>query len=145
MTPLQLAKEHCANYQSDGTCLGVGIRDDGSLFRFQPEGKPCVLAPPLKRCAYFETTVLLRKPADEPCPPKARALNDQFAEAVRLYAKSTDAHVPQTVKGQRMCRICRKRIVEPPKQLCYVCAEERENASRKQATKKYRTKDSPVS
>lgn len=140
MTPLQLAKEHCANYHND-CCLGVGIHDDGSLFRFQPEGKPCVLSPPLKRCAYFESSVLIRRPAEEPCTAAARVMNDQYAEAVRLYAKATDATVPTTTKGQRVCRICRKRVVEPPKQLCYVCSEKQLEQSKKQATAKYRGKD----
>lgn len=140
MTPLQLAKEHCANYQSDGSCLGIGIHNDGSLFRFKPEGQPCVLSPPLKRCAYFENVVLMRSPADEPCPAPARVLNDQFAEGLRLYAAATNEHLPVTQKGQRLCRLCRQRTVEPPKQLCYVCAEERKAKSQEQATAKYRSK-----
>src|ERR1039457_1694423 len=31
MNPRQLAESHCANYQADGSCLGVHYSDDGSI------------------------------------------------------------------------------------------------------------------
>lgn len=50
-TPLQMAKAECANYESDGSCHGVGMR--------YPK---CMLADG-KRCQYFEECVL---PLPEP-------------------------------------------------------------------------------
>jgi len=58
MTPLQFAKDECANFdEPTGGCKGIGIHDDGSLFCF--DSKPsCVLLDRKARCAYFEKCVL---------------------------------------------------------------------------------------
>jgi hypothetical protein len=60
MTPLQVAKAECANCDSAGNCAGIGIADNGSLYRFRQPGK-CWLAPDgngqIKRCQYFEESV----------------------------------------------------------------------------------------
>jgi hypothetical protein len=36
MTPLQLAHDHCANWNSDGSCLGAIIDDDLQIRRCRP-------------------------------------------------------------------------------------------------------------
>jgi len=54
-TPLQLAKAHCANWDN-GDCKGIGIADDGSLFRFQSP-RTCILGERGERCEYFEECV----------------------------------------------------------------------------------------
>lgn len=57
MTPLQIAKDHCANWRNDGKgCLGAIIDDDLQIRRCRPKPK-CVLGTPGERCAYFEECV----------------------------------------------------------------------------------------
>ena len=36
MTPLQFAREECANHQPDGSCLGAWINEDLSITRGEP-------------------------------------------------------------------------------------------------------------
>jgi hypothetical protein len=54
MTPLQLAKAECANYQLDSVCLGAHIADGGAT-RCQPQPR-CALSAG-ERCPYFEQYV----------------------------------------------------------------------------------------
>jgi hypothetical protein len=58
MTPLQAAKAHCANYQPDGSCLGIYYNDDLSVdwSRYRPLPK-CAIAS-CQACPYFEQIVL---------------------------------------------------------------------------------------
>lgn len=60
MTALQLAKQECANYESDGTCNGLDIRPDGTLFAMDCIGEKCLIARG-ERCRYFEDAVLYMK------------------------------------------------------------------------------------
>ena len=57
MIKLQFAKAECSNYdQQNGSCKGIGIKDDGTLFMFGR--KPaCVLGNRIP-CCYFEECVL---------------------------------------------------------------------------------------
>lgn len=133
MTPLQFAKEQCANYQNDGTCAGIGIKDDGTIF-MQGRKPSCVLG--LKqRCRYFEELVL---PMDiEPCNATNVARAKEKQEAVRLYS----ADAPRIARASgRLCPQCRKREVEPPKRLCYSCAE----LNQKTSNRNRKPKDSPT-
>lgn len=63
MTPLQTAKCHCANYQSDGSCLGVYYNKDGSIRCVRSLAK-CLLADPIQRCPYFEEYIMPMKLED---------------------------------------------------------------------------------
>jgi hypothetical protein len=54
MNPRQLATAHCANIRNGPPCQGIGIRDDGSLFRLW-KAKPCDVN--RVRCSYFEECV----------------------------------------------------------------------------------------
>src|ERR1700736_2604402 len=58
MTPLQAAKAHCANYQPDGSCLGIYYNDDLSIDwqRYAPRPR-CLLAD-CGQCSYFEEIIL---------------------------------------------------------------------------------------
>ncbi len=125
MTPLQAAKAHCANYQPDGTCLGVDIKDDGSLTRFQPAGRKCLLATAGQRCPYFEQCVMPMEIREWKSPLEQK----DFAQAVYTYRIAAD--VSRQEKGKRICPTCNCRPLEPRKKYCYVCAE----ASRREATR----------
>jgi hypothetical protein len=65
MTPLQAAKEHCANYQPNGSCLGIYYSNDLSVdqSRYRPCTK-CLLAEG-QRCPYFEEIVVPMKMSHE--------------------------------------------------------------------------------
>jgi hypothetical protein len=52
-----IARQHCANFANDGSCIGVERRTDGTQVSFQPEGARCLLLEG-KRCGYFEAYVM---------------------------------------------------------------------------------------
>ena len=66
MTPLQAAKAHCANYQPDGSCLGIVF----GVYRFRKEGLPCLLCSG-ERCSYFEEIIV---PMRLELPAQAKSL-----------------------------------------------------------------------
>ena len=131
-TPLQFAKEQCANYADDGSCKGIGIRDDGSPFIFGK--KPaCVLANRTP-CRYFEECVLPM--GIELCNARNVQREKERQEAKDLYAR----FAPQFSKQKRKtCKACNKREVEPRHQLCPICAKERKNQRARAAMAKRRS------
>src|SRR5262249_30697463 len=117
MTPLQAAKAHCANYQHDGSCLGVAFRDDLSMYRFRKEGLPCLLGT-CEACPYFEEIVLPQVPPS----------------VAEQYRKSLPAGAATSVRPQRvikLCPDCRKRELEPRKRYCSKCASIRKRESKR--------------
>jgi hypothetical protein len=124
VTPLQLAKAECANCDSVGNCAGIGIRDDGSLYRFRREGEKCCLAPgpdgAIARCPYFEECVapLAKARARNAATQEQKHAAASLAQGVRVYEKAV-MPVP-TVKYAK-CKRC-PRTVHPPKRLCERCA-----------------------
>jgi len=54
-TPIQLAREECSNLEQGGQCAGIGLRDDGSPYRFR-SGRCLLLS--RRRCGYLATCVL---------------------------------------------------------------------------------------
>lgn len=127
MTPLQIAIEHCANYRG-GRCTGMGINDDGSLFRFRSEGK-CEIGIPGVRCSYFEECVAPFRPDDL----KVRA---EHEAAVREYRRA--ANVPKPNQNVRVCPVCNKRELEYRKKRCYACQEEFEKQANRIKNQKRR-------
>jgi len=115
MTPLQFAKEQCANFD-EGACKGIGIRDNGSLFSFGRKPK-CVLGQSGVRCPYFEECVAPMGCED----PRQR---EERNEALRVYRLGSNAPKFKHQTG-RICRVCKTRELEPRRQLCYICAEQR--------------------
>ena len=100
MTPLQAAKEHYANYQADGTCLGIAFRDDLSMYRFRKEGLRCLLCDG-DRCSYFEEIIVPMRMSRETAEAKARA--DKKDAAVKTYLNS---HNPRKLdEGRVICRL----------------------------------------
>ena len=79
MTPLQAARAHCANYQPDGSCLGIGFGGNSSMYHFRKEGLPCLLCSG-ERCSYFEEIIV---PMRLELPAHAKSL----ASAVNAYQR----------------------------------------------------------
>lgn len=123
MTPLQFAKEQCANYRPEG-CAGIGIRDNGELYSFGAKPR-CVLGTPGVRCSYFEECVMPMGSED----PRVRAERN---EAIRLYRVSSNAPKAPQELG-RICPVCQRRELEPRRRLCYVCAAESRRKSQRAA------------
>jgi hypothetical protein len=129
MTPLQAAKRHCANYQPDGSCLGVYYNDDVSVdwSRYLPLPK-CVIGS-CEACPYFEEIVLPQVPAS----------------VAEEYSKSLPAAAATTVRPQRqakrMCAECRKREVAPRKKYCPACARGKQREAARRAMRAKRSLD----
>jgi hypothetical protein len=131
MTALQVAKQECANCDSAGNCAGVGIRDDGSLYRFRREREKCWLAPgpdgAIARCPYFEECVApaanerLRNAATAEQRIRAKS----FADGVREYEMAV---LPAPVSAKFRCASagCRRTVLRPTR----FCPKHGENRSR---------------
>lgn len=129
MTPLQFATAECANHASDGSCKGIGIRNDGSLYSFGK--KPaCLLTQHKGRCRYFEECVLPM--GYDTTTAKAIALANEHREAVRLYA----VNAPRLARESgRICPDCLQRELEPGHRFCYACAAKRRKDTLTRANK----------
>jgi len=113
MTPRQAARAHCANYLSDGSCLGIDHRDDGSIYRFRKEGLACVfLEAGCEGCLYFEQTVLPQFPA---------SVAEEYHKSLPADAKASLGLQHAT----KLCLNCRKREVRPRQKYCALCAKMR--------------------
>ena len=141
MTPLQFAKEECSNYEATGACAGIGIRNDGSLYSFGRKAR-CVLSEK-RRCGFFEECVLPAMQDTSTLVGQQRA--KEHAEAVKIYAWYGNQQLPESLKSSsgRVCPSCRKRELEPGKQLCYVCREERDKQSNRDRARRHRQKGGP--
>ena len=129
MTGLQIACAHCANWKSDGSCLGAVIDDDLQIRRCTPRPK-CLLGTPGVRCLYFEECVA----------PMARSIADEnyrrsFEAAIREYRLA--AKLP--CAEERPCPICGKPM-EPRKQFCFACAAQRRRGSTRLSMERSRRK-----
>jgi hypothetical protein len=111
MTPLQAARAHCANYQQDGSCLGIGFHDDLSMYRFRKEGLPCLLCSG-ERCSYFEELIVPMRPE---LPAQAKSL----ASAVNAYQLK---HRLQSLV--RFCPGCGETPLLARQRLCENCRAE---------------------
>ena len=109
MTPLRAARAHCANYQPDGSCLGIALGGDLSMYRFRKEGLPCLLCSG-ERCSYFEEIIV---PMRLELPAQAKSL----ASAVNAYQRKhqlqslvrfcPECHETPLLARQRLCANCR--------------------------------------
>jgi hypothetical protein len=133
MTPLQVAKAECANCDSAGNCAGIGIADNGSLYRFRQPGK-CWLAPDkngqIKRCQYFEECVapLAKKRAQAASTQEQQRAAASLAEGMRAYEMAV---IPVLTVKYAKCKRC-QRQVHPPKRLCEQCAKNSTLKSKRQ-------------
>jgi hypothetical protein len=120
MTPLQAAKAHCANYQPDGSCLGIYYNDDLSIDWKRHNPLPRCLLAKGKRCAYFEEVILPMRLAR---PHEAEAL----AKAVNGYRRV------HKLQGQRFCQQCGEAPLLAKQRVCTSCRAKR----RREAYRKY--------
>lgn len=138
MTPLQLAKAECVNYDGGGNCQGIGIKDDLSLYRFRQPGR-CYLAPDGKgkiaACRYFEKCVLPMLPKLEPhIHGRSPQQIAELQEARHAYEMAV-MPIP-TIKYAR-CKHCHRKVY-PPKRLCVHCAKNSALKSKRQYWSKTR-------
>jgi hypothetical protein len=118
VTPLQAAKAHCANYQPDGSCLGIYHRDDLSIDWQRCKPLPKCPIGDCQACPYFEEIVL----------PQVSA------SVAAKYHKSLPAGVNTGVRPQhaiKQCLDCRRREVRPRQKYCLTCARIRKRASKR--------------
>jgi hypothetical protein len=134
MTALQVAKQECANCDSAGNCAGIGIRDDGSLYRFRREREKCWLAPgpdgAIARCPYFEQCVapLAKAREREAKTQEQKRAAERLVKGVHAYEMAVMS-VP-TAKYAK-CKGCNRRVY-PPKRLCGKCARSNTLRSKRQ-------------
>ena len=140
MTPLQVAKQECANYEGAGTCVGVGIRDDGSLYRFRREGGKCWLAPgpdgAIARCPYFEECIapLAKARARNAATEEQKRAAARLVEGVQAYEAAV---LPVPTAKYAKCKGCQRDVIAP-KRLCEQCAKKRTLQSKRQYWSKTR-------
>ncbi len=132
MTPLQLAKAHCANCQTDGKCVGMDFDNQGTHKAFRSKGD-CWLADPIKRCLYFEECVIPMSSSDWPGLKTAKEHAD-FDEGVKEYRRSV--MIPDN--RERICPKCQIRALEPFKRMCYICREDAEKEARRERNARFR-------
>jgi hypothetical protein len=134
MTPLQAAKEHCANWNC-GACLGMYYKDDLSVdwSKHSPRSR-CVLADG-KRCPYFEEIIIPMKISRDTAQAKTRA--DKKATAVEAYRRVHQLTAFKT-KAKRMCFECRRVEVEGKERFCPKCAKRRNQASYRRSKRRSR-------
>jgi hypothetical protein len=124
MTPLQVAKEECANCDTAGNCAGIAIADDLSCYIFRAPGK-CWLAPDdqgkIKRCPYFEQCVapLAKNRAQVASSQEQQRKAASLTKGVQAYERAV---LPVPVLKHAKCKTC-QRQVHPPKRLCGQCAK----------------------
>jgi len=138
MTPLQTAKAHCANYQPDGSCLGIYYKNDLSVdhSKHRPCAK-CLLADG-KRCEYFEEIIVPMRMSRETAEAKVQA--DKKDAAVNQYL-----HMHNLIRSKngakKMCLACRRVEVEGKQKYCYKCAGKRNRTSYRQSKRRFRSCD----
>ena len=127
MTGLQIAYAHCANWKSDGSCLGAVIDDDLQIRRCCPRPK-CLLGTPGVRCRYFEECVAPMAASIENLIDRA-----EFEAAVREYRLAAKLQCAD----ERPCPVC-GRAMEPGRRFCEVCAAARRRESTRRAVLRHR-------
>lgn len=130
MTPLQLVRAECANYEHNGGCLGAMLGDDGRVIYCTARPR-CLLAEQ-QRCAYFEANIApMQHIATEP----QRAAEVQVA--VREYRKQTQQEEEVPPVGFNCGRPGVRR-----KEYCPACYGRRWEATARRACRNGRANDS---
>lgn len=119
MSPLQIAKAHCANYQPDGSCLGMYYRDDLSIDKQRSKPLPECLLTVCQACPYFEEIVL---------PQVSASVAEQYRKS--LPAGAVTSARPQ--RAIKVCLDCRRCEVESRQKYCAKCARIRNRKSKRQ-------------
>ena len=138
MRPITMARQECANFEADGTCLGIDIKGDGKLVRFRPEEERCDVAS--HRCVYFEEAV--QPMADTSSDP---ATARQYAEARIIYLKTAAKaeglgkmkNIDGLAFGQnKMCIECGNAVAKPRSKRCVACSATRLKQQQKEARRR---------
>ena len=132
MTPLQTAQAHCANFQSDGSCLGVYYNDDLTVPFVRPLPK-CLLANPIQRCAYFEECVAPMK-LEHANRATQEKLRSDFADALHQYRLAIE---PPSVVA-RLCRDCQRNTGSRARQFCESCRLKRRKRTYRESQRRSR-------
>jgi hypothetical protein len=139
MTPLQVAKQECANCDSAGNCAGIGIADDLSCCMFRKPGK-CWLAPDeqgnIKRCQYFEQCVapLAKARTRNAATQEQKLAAARLTEGLRAYEVAV---IPAPTAKYAKCKDCQRDVIAP-KRRCQQCAKKRILQSKRQYWSKTR-------
>ena len=112
MTPLQAARAHCANYQPNGSCLGIAFGDNLSMHCFRNEGSTCLLCNG-ERCSYFEEIIVPMR-LDRPAEKKS------LGSAVNAYQRK---HLLQSLL--RFCPECGQSQLLARERFCADCRAQR--------------------
>jgi hypothetical protein len=129
--PLQIAKSHCANFQNDGSCLGIYFNDDLTVRMVRPLPK-CLLAGPIQRCEYFDECVAPMK-LENKNPGIEAKMREDFAAGIRQYNLATGI---ATEVALRVCPNCKRRPLQPRKKLCAECRTEKRNETKRASRRK---------
>jgi hypothetical protein len=129
MTPLQVAKEHCSNFDC-GRCLGVYYNDDLTPQFCRPL-QACLLGEPFQRCPYFEN-VVMRITTDDSSSAGAKR-REEFDEGIREYKFKAGLIPPAT---RRLCPDCKRRSLEEGKKFCAICRDNRRRQTIKLANRR---------
>ena len=126
MTPLQFAREECANHQPNGSCLGVQISKDLTMTCAKP--LPRCLVADGQCCDYFEACVL----------PMANIVTEPHRAKELRQAASEYRRVSElTLENTRPCPDCGEPL-QPRKRLCPICADKRQKNATREAMRKAR-------
>lgn len=122
MTPVQIAKEHCANYDTrDGSCLGVYYNDDLSI-RFKRPFAKCLLNQPCQKCYYFEEIVMGILIEDRDKRAEGRK-QSEFKEGVDQYIKAVYPPEANVSDERRRCPKCKTQFLKKRERYCAECKE----------------------
>jgi len=124
MSPLQAAKEHCANWDC-GACLGIYYKDDLSIDWSRHKPLPRCLLAEGKRCPYFEEIIIPMRMSRETEAATVRA--DKKDKAVASYMK---LHKLSPVT-HRICPDCQKEPLLPRRRVCDACRRHRRRATKR--------------
>jgi hypothetical protein len=127
VTPLKAAKAHCANFQPDGSCLGIAFRDDLSMYRFRVPGSCVFHERPCQACPYFEEIVLPQVPG---------SVADEYRRTLAPGVKTSVK--PQSIK---LCPECQRRGLEPRRKYCSLCAKNKRREYQRQLMRRKRGLD----
>jgi len=122
MTPLQVAKQECANCDGADNCTGIGIADNLTCHIFRTPGK-CWLAPDesgkIQPCTYFEECVapLAKARSREAATHEQKCAAAKLTEGVHAYETAV---MPVPSAKYAKCLRCQHKAY-PPKRLCPKC------------------------
>lgn len=131
MTPLEIAKSHCANYQNDGSCLGIHFGPNLIMRLVRPLPK-CLLSGPIERCSYFDECVAPQKLGHKNPTTEAK-MREGFAGGIRRYNRAIGR---DTETPLRVCPNCNRNPLQPHKKLCAECRSESRKVSKRSSRQK---------